>query len=100
MCLTLSNSNTSDYLYCLIVSRWWCLLKGNNGKLTLSLEDDHGIFYLAEDTIYNSGPVDIRVSNLSTPTQVYEVCSMNLPDSDLDDKYSSERLQIIPTKYL
>nr|XP_054774002.1 cadherin-23-like [Lytechinus pictus] len=38
---------------------------GDSGKITLSLEDDEGVFSLASDTILNSGVVDIRVDNSS-----------------------------------
>ena len=41
------------------------LFKGNAGKVSLSLEDDHGIFYLGVDTIYKRDLVEIRVSDLS-----------------------------------
>ncbi|XP_041485949.1 cadherin-23-like [Lytechinus variegatus] len=38
---------------------------GDSGKIALSLEDDEDVFYLASDTIFNSGVVDIRVDNSS-----------------------------------
>nr|XP_054773976.1 cadherin-23-like [Lytechinus pictus] len=36
---------------------------GDSGRIIISLEDDEGVFYLASDTILNSGVVDIRVDN-------------------------------------